>query len=172
MTRPVSDLRFRSATLADVPEIVRLLAEDALGRSRERYGDALSPAYAEAFAAIDADPNNELVVATVGDRVVGCMQLTTIRYLNFHGGTRLQVEGVRVDREMRSRGIGEAMLRYTIERATASGCHLVQLTTNAQRTDAHRFYRRLGFEATHVGFKLHLPGSGSDEGENSTGDEL
>ena len=158
MAEPVSDLRLRAAVLADVPDILRLLSEDAIGPSREeRYGDASAPTYHQAFAAIEADPNNELVVATVGDRVVGCMQLTRIRYLNFQGGTRLQVEGVRVDREMRSLGIGEAMLRYAIEQATLNGCHLVQLTTNAQRTDAHRFYRRLGFTATHVGFKLHLP---------------
>ena len=157
MTEPANGLRFRAAVLADLPEIVRLLAADALGSSREQPGENVSPAYDRAFAAIDADPHNELVVATVDDRVVGCMQLTTIPSLTYHGGARLQVEGVRVDRELRSRGIGEAMMRYAIERATATGCHLVQLTTNAQRTDAHRFYRRLGFEPTHVGFKLHLP---------------
>jgi ribosomal protein S18 acetylase RimI-like enzyme len=172
MTDPATDLRLRAAVLADVPDIVRLLSEDAIGPRRESHDEAGSPAYDQAFAAIDADPNNELVVATVADRVVGCMQLTTIRYLTHYGGVRLQVEGVRVDRELRSRGIGEAMLRYAIERATASGCHLVQLTTNAQRTDAHRFYRRLGFEPTHVGFKLHLPEAPGGQGEKSTDGEL
>ncbi len=152
-------LVLRRADPADVPAIVRLLAGDALGQDREQDGDPSAADYLEAFAAIDADPNHDLVVAVQDGRVVGCMQLTRIRYLTFRGGTRLQVEGVRVDRELRSRGIGEAMMRHAIERARESGCHLVQLTTNAQRTDAQRFYRRLGFEPTHVGFKLHLPGA-------------
>jgi ribosomal protein S18 acetylase RimI-like enzyme len=150
-------LAFRRAEPADVPDIVRLLAEDSLGQAREQVGDAAAADYLAAFAEIDADPHQELVVAVQEGRVVGCMQLTTLRYLSHRGGTRLQVEGVRVDRERRSRGIGEAMMRYAIERARESGCHLVQLTTNAKRTDAHRFYRRLGFEPTHVGFKLALP---------------
>jgi GNAT superfamily N-acetyltransferase len=160
-------LAFRRAGAADVRDIVRLLGEDSLGQAREQLGDASVGDYLEAFAAIDADPNQELVVAVEDGRVVGCLQLTTIRYLTFRGGTRLQVEGVRVDRDRRSRGIGEAMMRYAVERAKERGCHLVQLTTNAQRTDAHRFYRRLGFEPTHVGFKLHLrrPENGLSPGD-------
>jgi ribosomal protein S18 acetylase RimI-like enzyme len=149
---------FRRARETDLPVIVRLLAEDSLGRSRERYGDGLAPGYLDAFAAIDRDPAQLLAVAELECRVIGCMQLTFIPHLTYQGGRRLQIEGVRVDRSVRSRGIGEAMFRWAIEQAREGGCHLVQLTTNRARDDAQRFYQRLGFEPSHIGYKLHLAG--------------
>lgn len=156
MTDHPQDVRFRDAARADVPAIVRLLAADALGMTRERCGGALDPAYLEAFDAIDRDPNNRLVVADLDGRVVGCMQLTTIPHLTFQGGTRLQIEGVRVDPAFRSRNIGSAMFRWAIEQGRARGCHVVQLTTNKCRDQAQNFYRNLGFEPSHVGYKLYL----------------
>ena len=150
------DVRFRDATRADVPAIVRLLADDELGMTRERCGETLDPAYLEAFDAIERDPNNRLIVADLDGRVVGCMQLTTIPHLTFQGGTRLQIEGVRVDPACRSQAIGSAMFRWAIELGRERGCHVVQLTTNKSRDQAQNFYQNLGFEPSHIGYKLYL----------------
>lgn len=149
-------LTIRRAARADVPAIVRLLADDPLGSQRERFADPLPASYYAAFAEIDADPRNELVVAEQGGEVIGTLQLTFLPYLTFQGGTRAQIEAVRVDERWRSRQIGRQLFEWAIERSRARGCHMVQLTTNASRPDARRFYERLGFVASHVGMKLLL----------------
>lgn len=151
-----SRLTFRKAGRTDVPAIVRLLADDPLGSTRETVGDPVDPAYLAAFDAIDGDPNHRLMVADWEGRVVGCMQLTLIPHLTFRGGRRLQIEGVRVDQAFRGREVGAGMIEWAVAMARAEGCHLVQLTSNRERDDALRFYERQGFEPTHVGFKLNL----------------
>ena len=148
------DLVIRDAGATDVPDIVAMLADDMLGRDREAA--IVDPAYLAAFAAIEADPNNRLLVAVQGSEVVGCFQLTFIPGLGRGGAWRLQIESVRVAATQRGRGTGSAMMRWAIEQARARGCALVQLTTDKRRGDAHRFYRRLGFEASHEGMKLAL----------------
>ncbi|MFO7546089.1 MAG: GNAT family N-acetyltransferase [Trueperaceae bacterium] len=150
------DLVFRAATPADVSAIVRMLADDPLGAKRERFASPLPDTYERAFEAIDHDPNNELVVATIAGRVVGAMQLTFIPYLTHQGSWRALIEGVRVDASVRSQGVGQRMFRWAIERARARGCRIVQLTTDKSRPDAVRFYQRLGFVASHEGMKLVL----------------
>lgn len=147
---------FRRATRSDVPRIIQMLADDSLGATRESYEDPLPASYFEAFAAIDSDPNNELVVATNDDRVIGVMQLTFIPSLTYRGGWRALIEGVRIASETRGEGIGHAMFRWAIDRAKERRCHVVQLTTDKKRPDALRFYESLGFRATHEGMKLHL----------------
>lgn len=147
---------FRTAVRADVPAIVRMLADDPLGARRERLEEPLPPAYDRAFDAIDADPNNELLVAEHDGRIAGVLQLTFIPYLTYQGGWRALIEGVRVSAAMRGQGVGRALVEEAVTRARAKGCHLVQLTTDKQRPDALRFYERLGFRATHEGMKLHL----------------
>ncbi len=149
-------LEFRAARLADVSAIVRMLADDPLGAKRERFASPLPGSYGRAFAAIDSDPNNELVVATIAGRVVGVMQLTFIPYLTHQGSWRALIEGVRVDASVRSHGVGQRMFTWAIERARERGCRLVQLPTDKTRPDALRFYQRLGFVATHEGMKLLL----------------
>ena len=144
----------RRARREDVPAIVALLADDALGESREHPGD-LSP-YLAAFERIDADPAHLLVVADAGGEVVGTLQLTVLPGLSRGGALRAQVEAVRVADSQRGKGLGQALLLWAVEEARARGCTLVQLTTDKQRTDAHRFYERLGFVASHEGMKLHL----------------
>jgi GNAT superfamily N-acetyltransferase len=151
-----AQLRIRRATRSDVPAIARLLADDPLGQRRERYEDPLPPSYYAAFEAIDDDPRHELVVVEAQGEVVGTLQLTFLPYLTYQGGTRAQIEAVRVDRRYRSHGIGQQLFEWAIARAHESGCHLVQLTTNASRDDAQRFYARLGFVSSHVGMKLDL----------------
>jgi len=147
---------FREARPGDVPAIVRLLADDPLGAKRERFEAPLPESYLRAFEAIDADPNNELVVACQADEVVGVLQLTFIPYLTYQGGWRALIEAVRIDSKFRSRGLGKAMFEWAIERSRERGCHLVQLTTDKSRPDAKRFYEGLGFAASHEGMKLHL----------------
>jgi len=149
-------ITIRRATRADLPAIVRLLADDPLGSQREAYRDPLPEAYYHAFAAIDADPRQELIVVEHDGAVIGTLQLTFIPGLSFQGGTRAQIEAVRVDRDVRSHGIGGRLFEWAIGRAREQGCRLVQLTTNASRADAQRFYERLGFVASHVGMKLDL----------------
>jgi GNAT superfamily N-acetyltransferase len=152
-------LRFRRARQQDVPAIVRLLASDPLGATREARGTSELPGcYCQAFEAIDADPRQFLVVAELGGRVVGTLQLIFIPSLTYRGGERAQIEAVRIDASSRDPGLGHAMVGWAIEQARARGCRLVQLTTDQRRAeaDALRFYQSLGFRATHVGMKLLL----------------
>ncbi|WP_433605616.1 GNAT family N-acetyltransferase [Dactylosporangium sp. CA-139114] len=150
----MTQVRIRKATEADVPAIVALLADDALGAGRESPDD-LSP-YQRAFAAVVADANQVLVVAERDGRTVGTLQLTLLPGLARRGATRGQIEAVRVAGDERGSGLGATLMQWAIDEARARGCQLVQLTSDVSRTDAHRFYERLGFAPTHVGFKLNL----------------
>jgi ribosomal protein S18 acetylase RimI-like enzyme len=149
-----SGVTLRRATIDDVAAVVALIADDQLGATRDDPAD-LAP-YLRAFAAIDADPAQLLVVLEDGGAVVGTMQLSFIPGLSRRGATRAQVEAVRVAAGQRGRGLGEQMVRWAVEEATRRGCALVQLTTDKSRVDAHRFYERLGFTASHEGFKMSL----------------
>lgn len=145
---------FREAVRDDLPAMLALLADDVLGKARDHA--VVDDAYERAFADIDADPRNQLIVADDSGEVVGCMQLTYIPGLGRHGGERSQIEAVRVRGDLRGQGIGAAMMSWAIEQARDHGCALVQLTTDRSRADAHRFYERLGFVASHEGMKLAL----------------
>lgn len=149
-------IAIRLAVQDDLPAVVRLLADDALGAARERHAEPLPAEYTSAFAAMRAQGGNDLLVATQAGDVVGCLQLTIIPGLSRLGAVRGQIEGVRVASSHRGQKIGEALLRDAIERCRQAGCSLVQLTSDVSREDARRFYERLGFEATHVGMKLRL----------------
>ena len=142
------DLKFRDATRDDLPAIVGLLADDDLGRTRERLEDPLPEPYVRAFAAIAAEPDNRLVVVEHEGEVAGCLQLTLIPGITFHGGWRMQIEGVRIARSLRGQGVGELVFRWVIGEARAHGCRLVQLTTNRARPEALRFYERQGWSCT------------------------
>jgi GNAT superfamily N-acetyltransferase len=143
----------RPATQDDVPAIVAMLADDPLGARREQPGD---PAYLAAFTALAADPRQLLVVAEQDGAPAGTLQLTFIPCLSRRGATRAQIEAVRVRADRRGSGLGQELVRWAIDTARERGCVLVQLTTDNSRTDAHRFYERLGFQASHVGMKLPL----------------
>lgn len=149
---------FRTATEDDLLGIVRLYADDVLGAARELPDASLDPRYALAFAEIAADRNQLLAVAEEDGGLVGTLQITFIRGLAFRGGLRGQIEAVRVASSRRGHGIGAAFIDWAVERCRARGCHLVQLTSANTRTDAHRFYTRLGFSQSHTGFKLQLDG--------------
>ncbi|GAA1868258.1 GNAT family N-acetyltransferase [Asanoa iriomotensis] len=150
----MTDLIFRSALRADVPAIVGLLADDPLGSARETVSEEVDAAYWEAFDALDGDPRNTVVVAELAGEIVGTMQLIVIPSLTRRGAQRLEIEGVRVSSAHRGAGLGRRMIAWAVAEARATGCTLVQLTTDKRRPDAKRFYESLGFAATHEGMKL------------------
>jgi GNAT superfamily N-acetyltransferase len=151
-----ADPVFRRAKAEDLPAIVAMLADDELGATRENPSLPLDPRYQEAFAAIDTDANQFLLVAEVEGQVAGSLQLTFIAGIARFGLRRGQIEAVRVSRRLRGGGVGRAMFVFAIEECRRRGCALVQLTTDKSRTDAHRFYAGLGFVDSHEGFKLSL----------------
>jgi GNAT superfamily N-acetyltransferase len=147
----------REAVGDDVSAIVELLVDDQLGASRDgATTDAELQPYLHAFDAIDADPAHLLLVAADRGQVVATMQLSFIPGLARRGALRAQIEAVRVRQDYRSRRLGAAMFQWAISESRRRGCALVQLTTDKSRADAHRFYERLGFIASHEGFKLAL----------------
>jgi GNAT superfamily N-acetyltransferase len=150
----MSPLVIRDAVRDDVPAIVAMLADDPLGAAREDLGDPRT--YDAAYDRVVADPGQHLVVAERDGTVVGTLQLSVIPGLSRRGATRSVIEGVRVARTERGSGLGTELVTWAVEESRRLGCTLVQLTSDASRTDARRFYERLGFVASHVGFKLQL----------------
>ncbi len=162
-------LTFRTATRADVPEILALLADDDITRARAAAAgtpvpppsavvpESVDAALWAAFDAIDADPRNELIVAESADGTLAATcQLTFTPSLSRGGAERMTIEAVRVRTDLRGHGVGRALMRWSLDRARERGCRLAQLTTDKKRTDAHRFYESLGFTASHEGMKLPL----------------
>ncbi|NEA44620.1 GNAT family N-acetyltransferase [Streptomyces sp. SID11385] len=150
----MSTLHIRRATRDDISAIVAMLADDPLGAQRESPDD-LTP-YHEAFARIHEDKNQHLVVAESDGEIVGTLQLSVLHGLSRQGTTRTIIEAVRVSADARGGGLGTELITWAIEESRRQGANLVQLTSDATRTDAHRFYKRLGFVDSHVGFKLTL----------------
>ncbi|AUN33400.1 GNAT family N-acetyltransferase [Niveispirillum cyanobacteriorum] len=148
------DVVVRVAQRRDVPEMVALLTDDMLGQGREGAAD-LEPYY-EAWDEIILDPNAEILILDLDGRVVGMAQLNYARGLGRKGMRRCTIEAVRVASNLRSKGLGAILIENCLDMARARGCGMVQLTTDKRRTDAHRFYQRLGFDASHEGMKLYL----------------
>jgi ribosomal protein S18 acetylase RimI-like enzyme len=146
----------RRARREDIGKIVAMLADDALGRARERIETPLPDSYFRAFAKLDADPNIKLVVAEEAGVVVGCLQLCILPGLSSQGASRGLIEDVRVDSTRRGRGIGELLVRWAVDEARRQGCKLVELLTHNTRVDAQRFYERLGFARSHVGMTVRF----------------
>lgn len=150
-------MKLRTATREDLVQIVALLADDVLGKQREKYQIPLPEEYQRAFSAIDRDPNQELIVMENEEReIIGTLQLSFLQYLTYRGGLRAQIEAVRIRQDQRNRGIGKAMLQWAIARARSRQAHVLQLTTDKKRPQALAFYTQLGFSASHEGLKLHL----------------
>lgn len=144
---------FREALRNDIAAVVALFSDDALGSTREGTDIAL---YLAAYDAMRAEGANHLIVGEAQRRIVATYQLTFISGLSLRAARRAQIESVRVASDMRGHGIGEAMFADAEARARAAGCALMQLTMNATRTEARRFYERIGFTPSHVGFKRDL----------------
>ncbi|MGK5678504.1 N-acetyltransferase family protein [Actinoplanes sp. URMC 104] len=153
-------MEIRTAVRADVPAVLQLLADDDISRARgfgeAPVGEDVDAAIWAAFEEIDADPNNELLVADDAGEVVATCQLTFTPGLSRLGARRMTIEAVRVRADRRGAGLGRDLMAYALTRARDRGCRIAQLTTDKRRADAHRFYERLGFVASHVGMKLTL----------------
>ena len=153
----MSELSFREAREEDLPAIIAMLADDAVGGKRETVlAEGVDPAYLAAFRKIQEQPGNRVMLVERDGAPVGTYQLTIIQSLARRGTRRAQIEAVRVNSKLRGGGIGEQMLRHAIEQAKQAGCNLVQLSSDKRRGRAHLFYERLGFIGTHIGFKLEL----------------
>ena len=147
-------ISFRQAQINDLPNILALLIDDDLGKHREN--PSCIKLYEKAMTDIQRDPNNTIWIADVSGKIAGILQLTFIANLTLQGGLRAQVEGVRIERSFRGKGIVSALINNVIQLAKNRGCRLIQLTSNATRLEALKFYEIMGFEKTHVGLKLNL----------------
>ena len=151
-----NDVIIRPAGEDDLRAIIALLVDDPLGKTRERLEDPLPQSYLVAHRAMAAQAGNVYLVAERAGSVIDCLQVTFIPGISREGMTRANIEGVRVASAARGLGLGKTMMRDAIDRSREAGCGLVQLTTDARREDAQRFYRTLGFTASHIGMKLNL----------------
>ena len=149
-----NELKFRLAKADDLADIVKMLSDDTLGATREKF--ELIDNYLKAFENITNDPNQELTIIELNGEKVGTYQLTFIQYLTHQGGLRAQIEAVRTISNYRGQGIGTKVFEYISERAKQKGCNMLQLTSDKQRPDAIKFYEAIGFVPTHEGMKLKL----------------
>ncbi|MCL6274943.1 GNAT family N-acetyltransferase [Muricauda sp. 2012CJ35-5] len=150
-------MNFRKATRNDVNEIVQMIADDELGKTRENFQIPLPTAYLQAYENIDKDPNQELIVVeNEKSEIIGTLQLSFIQYLTYRGGIRAQIEAVRIRKDHMGLGIGKTMFEWAIDQSRKRNAHLIQLTTDKKRPKAIKFYEDLGFKATHEGMKMHL----------------
>ena len=150
------NLSYRKARQEEIESIIKMLAEDELGLSRENLAIPLDKAYLDAFEQIDSDPNQYLMIVERDNQIVGSCHLTIMPSLTFTGSTRLQLEGVRVSAACRGQKIGEWMIQAAIEYGESKGASIIQLTTDKKRVQAKRFYESLGLKATHEGMKVYL----------------
>jgi ribosomal protein S18 acetylase RimI-like enzyme len=151
-----SHIIVRPARREDVASIIAMLADDHLGRARERLEEPLPELYYDAFERLSRDGGIQLVVAEEGGKVVGCLQLCVLPGLSSQGASRGLIEDVRVASDRRSRGIGEQLVQWAVGEAKSKGCKLVELLTHHTRVDAQRFYERLGFARSHVGMTIRF----------------
>jgi GNAT superfamily N-acetyltransferase len=151
-----NELTFRLAKADDLIDIVKMLSDDTLGATREKFEPILSDSYLKAFENITNDPNQELTIVEMNGEKVGTYQLTFIQYLTHQGGLRAQIEAVRTNSNYRGQGIGTKVFEHIIDRARQKGCNMLQLTSDKKRPDAIKFYEAIGFVPTHEGMKLKL----------------
>ena len=150
-------MKFRKATENDVLVIVKMIADDELGKKRENFQIPLPSGYLKAFEKINSDENQELIVVENENlEIIGTFQLSFIQNLTYRGGIRAQIEAVRIRKDKRGLGIGKIMFEWAIDRAKARKAHLIQLTTDKKRPEAIKFYEKLGFNQSHEGMKMHL----------------
>ncbi|MEH6630124.1 MAG: GNAT family N-acetyltransferase [Halopseudomonas aestusnigri] len=152
----MTDILYRHAKEEDLPTIIAMLADDALGAKREDNSLPVNAKYLAAFEAIDRDPNQYLAVVEQAEEIIGCLQVTFIPGLSRLGMWRGQIESVRIASSHRGSGLGSQMFEWAIEQCRARGCELVQLATDKSRPEALKFYEKLDFKASHEGMKLSL----------------
>ena len=150
------EIIFRRANTNDLPILVEMLREDELEKNRETH-DMIR--YKAAWVELKNDPNNQIIIGEIDNKIITMLQLTFIRHLTFQGGLRAQIEGVRTHKNYRRQGIGQKLIEYAVQLAKEKNCHLIQLTSNQLRLEALGFYEKLGFKPTHIGFKMTLEDS-------------
>ncbi len=155
-TKTGMELHFRKAKESDLPKLINMLIDDSLGATREDGSFPINQRYIDMFHFIDQDKNNEIIVAENNSNVIGMLHMTYIPCLTHIGSWRCLIEGVRVAAENRGLGIGTQFFKWVIYRARERGCYIIQLTSNKERTNAIKFYHKLGFSASHEGFKFDL----------------
>ncbi len=150
-------MKFRKATEKDISTIVEMIADDELGKKREKFKNPLPNEYLLAFEKISSDKNQELIVVeNENSEIIGTLQLTFIQYLTYRGGIRAQIEAVRIRKDKRGIGLGKTMFEWAIKRAKERKAHLLQLTTDKKRPKTIEFYENLGFIQSHEGMKMHF----------------
>lgn len=147
-------LVIRRAKESDLPQLVLLLEQLSIHEPREDLGPPLPEIYAETFRTIDADPRQHLLVAERDGGVVGSLVLIVVPNLSHRGTPWAEIENMVVDQAVRGQRIGEALVQHAIEIARSAGCYKLTLTSNLGRTDAHRFYERIGFQTSHRAFRI------------------
>ena len=152
----MTGVTFRRAKRGDLETIITMFADDELGKTREDASLPLNRRYTDAFAALDGDPNQYLLVGERDGTVIAYLQITFMHHLSRLGSLRGQVESVRVRSDLRGQGIGKQLMQESIRLCRERGCSLVQLTTDVKRERTRRFYEDLGFEVTHHGMKMAL----------------
>lgn len=146
----------RRATEADLPQLIPLLQQLSIDAPREDLATPVPTVYSETFRVVDTDPRQHLLVAELDGRIVGSLVLVIVPNLSHQGSPWAEIENMIVHDAVRSRGIGEALVKHATDLARAAGCYKLTLTSNLGRTDAHRFYERLGFKTTHRAFRITL----------------
>ena len=156
MSLTMAEINIRRAKQCDLPFIVQLLADDTIGTTREDSTMPPNAFYLKAWGDISKNNNAEIFVVEDGSQIIGMAQIDYLQYLTYQGGCRAQIEGVRIHKEYRNKGVGKKLFNFLIDKAIQRGCHLVQLTTDKTRPDALKFYESLGFVQSHIGMKLHF----------------
>ncbi|WP_418124538.1 GNAT family N-acetyltransferase [Chryseobacterium sp. PTM-20240506] len=152
-----NELNLRKVTFGDLKTVIEMLADDVLGKNREEVSNPLNEQYISAFRSIEQNPYQDLLVlVNRDDEILGTLQVTYLQYLNHKGNKRALIESVRIHSSMRGKGLGEKMFHLVIQRAKENGADVVQLMSDKTRTEALRFYKKLGFTASHEGFKMKI----------------
>lgn len=146
----------RKANAEDLPDVVALLQDDALGKTREKTSLIVMKDYQKAFDHIQATPGLDVFVLVKQQEIIGCYQSMVLPHLSYQGKPRLQIESMRIKSSYRGQGYGQTMMEHAVAHAKEHNCAMIQLTTDDTREDAKNFYRKLGFQPTHAGFKYHL----------------
>lgn len=164
-----TSLRMEKAGPGHLKEIVAIINA---GATRARAGREFDDwqAYRPAFDALCAAPEADIYVALEVQRpqaaqefreaetelVVGTYQIHFLKGLAFRGRPRVELESVHVCASRQGAGIGRFMMAHAEDLARAAGACLIQLTSNREREGSHAFYRRLGFDQSHLGYKKML----------------
>lgn len=149
-------LTIRHATAEDLPRLIALYQQLSLDDAREEPGPPLPETYLLTFQRIKADPDYHVLVGEMDGRIVGSVTVIVVPNLTYRARPWAEIENMVVDETERGHGYGAALVQEAVEIARDAGCYRISLTSNNRRTDAHAFYKRLGFAATHQGFRINF----------------